>query len=625
MQASTPKISIVIPVYNVEQYLRECLDSVVNQAMQDIQIICVNDGSPDNSRAILQEYADRDSRIEIIDKPNGGVSSARNTAYPHIKGKYTLFVDADDWLELDLCEKTYRFAEETDAPITAFFYYGSGDQWYYNLIFPGANFHDIENKTTVIKITMEEKSPFLALGFSWNKLWRTDFLLGNDMYFPEGLGFSEDVFIQWKAVVLAERIAVLPEFLYHYRDNANSASKKCAKLWLDLVQIHTLIRHFLETSGYYPLYKDRFYKRKWHRYTNWYEQSSGKIRREFRRLIRKDITDEDRSFFRTDIGQAMPPHIIHFFERLNSGAQMGVSQKIWQEIKRSSKKIWREFKRPFRQLRNVIFSNPVSRTDLTHLSGELQNALHQSQNTLKNEITRELTRIIQRRITIALLHQKTFSKFRNIHQGQEIAIIATGPTAKNYERIAGAIHIGVNSAFQLENIDLHYLFMQDYHNVKSYIKEANRYKPEGCTKFYGLIDWLPKCFIHESEAIEAGAFRYYTDITSHREQSEFAYLIDSEPLGDFVSIVFAAIQFALWTNPRTIYLVGCDCSEGHLDEQQKDRYSRYVLPWNKFKDFSSLYYPDTKIISVNPVGLKGLFEDRYTLNGDVNTLEILSG
>src|SRR5215469_13757361 len=109
-----PIISIIIPVYNVEPYLRQCLDSVVNQTMRDIQIICVNDGSPDNSRAILQEYANRDSRIEIIDKPNGGQSSARNAAYPHIRGKYTLFVDSDDWIERDLCEKTYRKAEETD-------------------------------------------------------------------------------------------------------------------------------------------------------------------------------------------------------------------------------------------------------------------------------------------------------------------------------------------------------------------------------------------------------------------------------------------------------------------------------------------------------------------------------
>ena len=102
------------------------MDSVVNQTMRDIQIICVNDGSPDGSRAILQEYADRDSRIEIIDKPNGGLSSARNAAYPHIRGKYTLFVDSDDWIELDLCEKTYRKSEETGAQMTMFFFSKSG-------------------------------------------------------------------------------------------------------------------------------------------------------------------------------------------------------------------------------------------------------------------------------------------------------------------------------------------------------------------------------------------------------------------------------------------------------------------------------------------------------------------
>jgi len=214
---------------------------------------------------------------------------------------------------------------------------------------------------------------------------------------------------------------------------------------------------------------------------------------------------------------------------------------------------------------------------------------------------------MQRVISTALLHQKTFSNYKNIHQGQEIVLVATGPSAKNYKHISNAIHIGVNRAFQIENIDLNYLFMVDY-GVKPYIKAANQYKPESCTKFYGLAELgRPGKIIPESEAIEAQALRFRVTNTSNRK---FTHLIDSEPLGAFGSITFPAMQFALWTNPRTIYLVGCDCSKGYFDGQTKSaNESRLIRRWKWLKEFTRLYYPETKIVSINPVGLKGIFDE----------------
>ena len=115
-----PNVTIVLPVYNVEPYLRQCLDSVIRQTMRDIQIICVNDGSTDGSLAILEEYAGNDPRIMVIPQENQGGGSARNAAFPHIKGKYTCFVDPDDWIDLQLCEKLFRRAEETQAEMLFF-------------------------------------------------------------------------------------------------------------------------------------------------------------------------------------------------------------------------------------------------------------------------------------------------------------------------------------------------------------------------------------------------------------------------------------------------------------------------------------------------------------------------
>lgn len=111
-----PKVSVIIPVYNTEKYLRKCLDSVCNQTLSDIEIICVNDCSPDNSLEILNEYAQKDNRIKVINfEENKGVSIARNTGIDSATGEFIGFVDADDFVDLDFYEKLYNKATETGA------------------------------------------------------------------------------------------------------------------------------------------------------------------------------------------------------------------------------------------------------------------------------------------------------------------------------------------------------------------------------------------------------------------------------------------------------------------------------------------------------------------------------
>ncbi|MCL2348818.1 MAG: glycosyltransferase [Planctomycetaceae bacterium] len=277
-------ISIVIPVYNMERYLRQCLDSCLAQTMREIRIICVDDGSTDNSRVILQEYADRDSRIEIIDKPNGGTSSARNAAYAHIRGKYTLFVDSDDWIEQDLCEKTYQKSEATDAPITVFFY----QRW---------KERTIRSITPDDKTTVEEKLPLLDSPTACNKLWRTDFLLGNKLYFPEGL-ILEDNLVHWQAVTLANKISVVPERLYHHRRNPGSITQTKGKRAIHVVPIFNKILEYLLESGYYAAYRDKFISKK---LTAWYcdyRYLPASLKPEYVAMIRDSLTADDREFYR---------------------------------------------------------------------------------------------------------------------------------------------------------------------------------------------------------------------------------------------------------------------------------------------------------------------------------------
>ena len=124
------KISVVLPVYNVANYLRKCLDSLVNQTFEDFEVICVNDGSTDSSREILAQYAQKDSRIKIVDKKNGGLSSARNAGMKVAQGEYYSFIDSDDWIDETMLEKLYNsmVSLDTDISICAVHQYDETNQ-----------------------------------------------------------------------------------------------------------------------------------------------------------------------------------------------------------------------------------------------------------------------------------------------------------------------------------------------------------------------------------------------------------------------------------------------------------------------------------------------------------------
>ena len=175
-----PKVTVIIPVYNVAAYLPQCLDSVIAQTLDDIEIICVNDGSKDESLAVLNEYAAQDSRIKIIDKANAGVSAARNDGIAAAQGEYIAFLDGDDFLEPDCLEKVYATAVSGNFDTVVF---------KHNLI--------DGNKKTVWNNSEfgcfdEDKLLYTFSAVIWNKLYRTAFLREKQIGFPLGLKIAED-------------------------------------------------------------------------------------------------------------------------------------------------------------------------------------------------------------------------------------------------------------------------------------------------------------------------------------------------------------------------------------------------------------------------------------------------
>ena len=225
----TPKVSVIIPVYNVEQYLAECLDSVVNQTLREIEIICVDDASTDSSLAILRSYAARDDRIKLIEaEHSGSPGTVRNVGLRHAAGEYVSFVDNDDICDPTMLEEAYSFCKNNNLDMTAFYYRffrddASREVFFveqmplYHMFKPAEQFFAGRNYPR-----------FLFYYFSippWNKLYRRAHLLEHGILFPDKLIITEDIVFTLHVAATGRRLGILPRFLYLYRYRETSGSR----------------------------------------------------------------------------------------------------------------------------------------------------------------------------------------------------------------------------------------------------------------------------------------------------------------------------------------------------------------------------------------------------------------
>lgn len=222
MNTKKPEISIVLPVYNVEEYLSQCLDSILHQTMNDFELICINDGSTDHSLKILEEYASKDERMQIYSQTNQSLGHARNTGMDIAQGKYLLFLDSDDFFDLDMLKKLHSKAEETDADFVLCQYY------LYNSItgktdkIMGLN-KDILKECVVFSWKDFPDNLFeIARPNVWMRLYRKAFLDTANIRF-QVIPNTEDVYFTSMGMVLGERISWLEDPLVYYRYGRKSS------------------------------------------------------------------------------------------------------------------------------------------------------------------------------------------------------------------------------------------------------------------------------------------------------------------------------------------------------------------------------------------------------------------
>ena len=247
-----PVVSVIVPVYNVEQYLPQCLDSIVNQTLKNIEIICVNDSSTDNSLNILNHYAEKDPRIKVVTQPNGGAGAARNRGLSLAAGKYLSFLDSDDFFEPDMLELAYNKAVCDKADFVVF----QSDQYYTD-----------RKEFVSVPWTLREKeippyTPFnhrqmtdnifkVFVGWAWDKLYDREFVEKNHLRFQEQRT-SNDMLFVFSGVAVAKRISVVKKVLAHKRRDAkDSLSKTRENSWHCFYDALSALRDRLKSEGLY--------------------------------------------------------------------------------------------------------------------------------------------------------------------------------------------------------------------------------------------------------------------------------------------------------------------------------------------------------------------------------------
>ena len=214
------KISILIPVYNTEKFLEKCLESVIKQSLREIEIIVVNDGSKDNSLEILQNFAQKDKRIIIIDKENGGSSSARNAALKIAKGKYCLNIDSDDWIEQGYFEAMYERAEKYNLDIVI----SDIKKWKEKKDeIEEIKDLDIGNNDIIDNYTyLKELYTRNFFNYTWNKMIKRELYIKNQIFYDENIFLLEDAEVLGRLIYFAKRIGKINKSFYYYRIGDNN-------------------------------------------------------------------------------------------------------------------------------------------------------------------------------------------------------------------------------------------------------------------------------------------------------------------------------------------------------------------------------------------------------------------
>ncbi|WP_195218202.1 glycosyltransferase family 2 protein [Turicibacter sanguinis] len=239
------EISIIVPVYNVENYLKKCLDSIVNQSINKFEVILVEDCSTDKSLSICQEYVEKFDNFKLIKhQKNKGLSAARNSGIKNCNGKYLIFIDSDDWLDLNMVEILYATIQENDCDIVEC---GFVNVWDNKTTIPQRKEAILTSHDLIIKEYLLSK----ITAYAFNKIYKKELFIKNQIEYPEGK-YYEDQFTTFKLLYNSKKVVKIktPLYFYNRRQNSITTSSLSAKD-LHVIEQLNLIKKFLKQKGEY--------------------------------------------------------------------------------------------------------------------------------------------------------------------------------------------------------------------------------------------------------------------------------------------------------------------------------------------------------------------------------------
>lgn len=292
---TSPKVSIIVPVYNVGKYLRQSLNSLISQTLKDIEIICVNDGSTDDCYDILEEYKAKDSRIKVIHKENKGTGAARNDGLRLASGECIGFLDPDDWVKPNMFERLYNLIKEKNLDIAMCMPDGFDEKNQISAPFPyfvDANFDNIPHDRI---FNWRDLSPFKYPMCVWNKLYTKELFDKNNIEFAQGLDF-EDHKVIFGALLTAERMFFIREKLYVYRFNREgSVLTDNNKRLIDHIEIFNIVEELMKKTNTDKILRSDFLTYKIHNLLYYYGMIKDEYKQDYYSQMVKSLKETNLS------------------------------------------------------------------------------------------------------------------------------------------------------------------------------------------------------------------------------------------------------------------------------------------------------------------------------------------
>lgn len=334
-----PKVSVIVPVYNVEEYLRECLDSLCYQTLVDIEIICVNDGSTDASADILKEYEAKEPKIKVIAQDNRGLSGARNAGMKHATGEYIYFIDSDDKLVPTALERMYFVSTMRSLDMLLFKLINFDDEtgertrsYYYDMRF-------LKEKVGEDVFSHEDVSDILfriAVTIQ-GKFFKRDLI--EDMEFVEGLIFEDNPFFI-ESMLRAKRVCFLDEYLYLKRVRSGSITQSPNESFFDYIKIANMLIDICKRYGVYDQYKEGLFAKTLGNIFYRFTEVGDEYKEEFFRLIKEDFNAKKAEYDSDEVfqnGDARNHEIFYKGLDLDTPLEYQLSVKLYDARQRNIK------------------------------------------------------------------------------------------------------------------------------------------------------------------------------------------------------------------------------------------------------------------------------------------------